>query len=99
MARRLKRATCQYQIDAKLPTLTHPEQTMNSFPTPTLHSSADFVSTDTAALASHMDHCAIKRSRFFGVQAALELARSVILSRMVTAVVVAVVLLAVTGIV
>lgn len=60
---------------------------------------ADFVSTDTAALASHMSDCASKRSRFFGLHAALELAHSVVFSRMVTAAVIAVVLLAVTGIV
>lgn len=63
------------------------------------HRSAEFVSTDTAALASHMDHCASKRSRFFGVHAALELAHSVVFSRMVTAAVLALVVLAVMGIV
>lgn len=61
--------------------------------------SADFVSTDTAALASHMSHCASKRSRFFGLHAALELAHSVVFTRMVTAGVLAVVLLTVVGIV
>ena len=61
--------------------------------------SLDFVSTDTAALASHMSHCASKRSRFFGLHAALELAQSVIFSRMVTAALVATVLLALTGVV
>lgn len=66
----------------------------------TLHSqSADFVSTDTAALASHMDHCASKRSRYFGVHAALEVAHSVVFSRMVTAAVLAVVVLVLVGIV
>ena len=59
----------------------------------------DFVSTDTAALASHMSHCASKRGRFFGVHAALELAHSVLFSRMVTAAVIAVVALALIGIV
>lgn len=68
-------------------------------PTRFIHPSADFVSSDTAALASHMSHCASQRSRFFGVHAALELARSVIFTRMVTAVVVSVVLLALVGIV
>lgn len=63
------------------------------------HRSADFVSTDTAALASHMNHCASKRSRFFGVHAALELAHSVVFSRMVTAAVLALVVLVVLGIV
>lgn len=60
---------------------------------------ADFVSTDTAALATHMNHCAIKRSRFFSLHAALELAHSVVFTRMVTAAVLAVVLLAVVGVV
>ena len=59
----------------------------------------DFVSTDTAALASHMDNCASHRSRFFGLHAALELAHSLVFSRMVTAAVVAAVLLAMVGIV
>lgn len=48
-------------------------------------SPADFVSTDTAALASHMTSCASKRSKFFGVHAALELVHSAVFSRMVTA--------------
>ena len=61
--------------------------------------STDFVSTDTAALATHMDHCASKRSRFFSLHAALELAHSAVFSRLVTAAVVVVLLLAVTGIV
>lgn len=62
--------------------------------TPLIHPSAlnfsttDFVSTDTAALASHMSSCASKRSRFFSVHAALELARSAVFARMVTAAVV-----------
>lgn len=59
----------------------------------------DFVSTDTAALASHMGHCASKRSRFFGLHAALELAKSAVFSRMVTAAVVAAVLLVVVGLI
>ena len=61
------------------------------------HSHADFVSTDTAALASHMSHCASTRSRFFGLHAALEYAHSIVFSRMVTATVVAAVLLGVVG--
>ena len=59
----------------------------------------DFVSTDTAALATHMDHCASKRSRFFGLQAAFEMAHSVVFSRMVTAAVIAAVLLVAVGVV
>jgi len=68
-------------------------------PATIIHRASDFVSTDTAALASHMDHCASKRNRFFGLHAALELAHSVVLSRMVTAALLAVAVLALTGIV
>ena len=60
---------------------------------------SDFVSTDTAALASHMHRCASKRSRFFGLHAALELVHTVVLSRMVTAVLLIAVVLVVVGIV
>ena len=63
------------------------------------HPSLGFVLTDTAALAAHMDHCASKRSRFFGLHAALELLHSAVFSRMVTAALIAVVLLALAGIV
>ena len=63
------------------------------------HPTSDFVLSDTAALASHMDHCASNRSRFFGLHAALELAQTIVFSRMVTAAVVAVALLAMVGIV
>ena len=45
----------------------------------------DFVSTDSAALASHMNECAHSRSRFFNLHAALELAHNLLFSRMVTA--------------
>ena len=86
---------------AKLPLLTHLEQTMTTLTNPTSFTrpTADFVSTDTAALASHMDHCASNRSRFFGLHAALEMAQAVVFSRMVTAAVVAAALLAMVGIV
>ena len=75
--------------------------TLTTLTTPTRFTkpTADFVSTDTAALASHMSHCASKKSRFFGLHAALELVRSVVFTRMVTAAVLAVVALAVIGIV
>ena len=63
------------------------------------HCNPDFVSSDTAALASHMNHCASTRSRFFGLHAILESAHMLFFSRMVTAAVIAVVLLGVTGIV
>lgn len=99
---RLKRATPANQHSAvKLPPLTLSEKTMKILTTPTANigPSLDFVSTDTAALASHMSDCASKRSRFFGLHAALEMAHSVVFTRMVTAAVLAVVLLAVAGIV
>ena len=102
MNARLKRAIPVTKHGAvKLPPLTHLEPTMTTLTTPALfrHPSLDFVSSDTAALASHMSHCARKRSRFFAVHAALELAHSVVFTRMVTAGVVAVVLLALVGIV
>lgn len=72
---------------------------MTTLTTPTLFTNpaVDFVSTDTAALASHMDHCAIKRSRFFSLHAALELAQAVVFSRMVTAAVIAAVMLTMVG--
>jgi len=68
-------------------------------PTTLIQRSSDFVSTDIAALASHMDHCASKRSRFFGLHAALELMHSVVFSRIVTAAVLSMALLALVGIV
>ncbi len=55
--------------------------------------SPDFVSSDIASLASHMDSCASTRGRLFGMHLALESAHSFIFSRMVTAAVIAVVLL------
>ena len=74
---------------------------MTTLTTPTtfIQRSSDFVSTDIAALASHMDHCASKRSRFFGLHAALELVHSVVFSRIVTAAVLSMALLALVGIV
>lgn len=81
--------------------MTYLEQTMTTLTTPCVfaHPVTDFVSTDTAALASHMDHCASQRSRFFNVQAAFELGKSVVFPRMVTVAVVGVALLAMVGIV
>jgi len=101
MEPRLKCASCYWQPAAKLPILTHLEQTMTTLTTPAtiIHCASDFVSTDTAALASHMDHCASKRSRFFGLHAALELVHSVVFSRLVTAALLAAVVLALLGIV
>ena len=45
----------------------------------------DFVSTDAAELASHMDHCASSRSRFFVVHSALQITHSFLSPRVVTA--------------
>lgn len=45
---------------------------------------SDFVSTDAAALASHMNRCASTRSRFFKVHTALETAHSLASPRIVT---------------
>ena len=59
----------------------------------------DFVSTDSAALASHMSRCANERSRFFGLRAALECAHSLFFSRMVTCVLFAVVAVGMLGMV
>ena len=73
---------------------------MTTFTTPAtfITRQSDFVSTDTAALASHMSHCASKRSRFFSLHAALELAHSVVFTRMVTAALLNVVVMAVAGV-
>ena len=60
-------------------------------------SAPDFVSTDIAALASHMSHCAHSRSRFFGFRAALDSAHSLVLPRMVTAALLAIVVMGVVG--
>ena len=60
-------------------------------------STPDFVSTDIAALASHMSHCANSRSRFFSFRAALESAHSLVLPRMVTAALLAVVVMGIVG--
>ncbi len=70
-----------------------------SFQTSQGSGSPDFVSPDTAALASHMSECAKTRSRFFGLHAALELGRALLTSRMVTAAVIVAVLLVTTGVV
>ena len=52
----------------------------------------DFVSTDAAALASHMDDCASSRGRFFGLKSALESAHSMLFPRLITAVAIGLVL-------
>ncbi len=66
----------------------------------TTHNPAlNFVSSDCAALASHMNDCAIKRSRFFGLHAATDLAHSLFFPRLLTTVMIAVLVLVVTSIV
>jgi hypothetical protein len=72
-----------------------PEQTAVRFPaTFGAARCVDFVSSDAAALASHMNECASTRSRFFELQTALETAHSLISARLVTAGAVALVLAA-----
>ena len=46
--------------------------------------SNDFVSTDAAALASHMSHCAVSHSPFFPFHAALQSAHSALTPRLIT---------------
>jgi hypothetical protein len=67
--------------------------------TPGVDMPQDFVSTDTAALASHMSRCASARSRFFNVHAVGESLKSLFFSRMVTALLIAVVLVSATALV
>lgn len=85
----------------KQPFLMYLEQIMTPLSSPLSpgFSSVDFVSTDTAALASHMTSCASKRSRFFNLHAALEVVHSAVFSRMVTAGVLVGVSLVLVGIV
>ncbi len=44
----------------------------------------DFVVSDAAELASHMNHCASSRSRFFAMQTALHSVHSALSPRIVT---------------
>lgn len=89
------------KVDAKLRGLIFLEQTMTpSISTPNSNfASSDFVSTDIAALASHMSDCASKRSKFFGMRAAFEVMHSALFGRMVTAAVIVGVSFALVGIV
>jgi hypothetical protein len=52
--------------------------------TPSAIHNNDFVSTDAAELASHMDQCAHSRGRFFTLQSGLQSAHSVVSPRIVT---------------
>jgi hypothetical protein len=45
---------------------------------------SDFVVSDAAELASHMNHCASSRSRFFALQTALHSVHSALSARIVT---------------
>ncbi|MDO9405444.1 MAG: hypothetical protein Q7T87_15525 [Polaromonas sp.] len=59
----------------------------------------DFVSTDAAALASHMSRCARERGRFFTLQATLESVHSVVSPRIVTVTALAVLVVGILGLV
>ena len=75
---------------------------MNVLNTSTHFSNAchsDFVSTDSAALALHMDDCASSRGRFFGLQSVLEAAHSTMFPRLITAAAIGVILVATLSIV
>ena len=63
------------------------------------HTAPDFVSSDSAALASHMSRCANEQSRFFGLHLALESAHSLFFSRMVTCALITVAAIGVLGLV
>jgi hypothetical protein len=49
----------------------------------------DFVSTDAAQLASHMNHCAVSRGRLFGLYSAAEFLHALARPRIVTVAVLA----------
>ena len=51
---------------------------------PHFSSATDFVSADTADLASHMSHCAHSRGRFFALHSTLQSTHGVVCSHMVT---------------
>ena len=63
------------------------------------HTAPDFVSSDLAALASHMNRCANGRSRFFSLQVAFESAHSLFFPRMVTCALIAVAAVGMLGVV
>lgn len=65
----------------------------------TYNPAVDFVSTDAAALASHMRSCSDKKSRFFGLQVVLEHLHSLMFPRLLTITMVTVLLIATTSIV
>lgn len=55
-----------------------------SHPSSLVRSSVDFVGHDVAALASHMQHCAQARGRWFATRHHLQQVRSVAAGRIVT---------------
>ena len=63
-------------------------QSMTSTPKP--HPSVDFVGSDFEALASHMQHCERTRDPLFGLKSGLQVVRSLVAGRLVTAACVAV---------
>ena len=69
------------------------------FPTARNHTAPDFVSSDSAALASHMSRCASGRSRFFNLHAALESGHALLCTRMVTCALVAVAAVGMLGLI
>ena len=101
MYSRQKRTRRVKHLTVKLPILMHPEQTMTILTNSTndIRGLTDFVLTDNAALACHMYDCASRRSRLFSLQAALEIAHSVIFGRVVTAAVLALAMLVLVGVV
>jgi hypothetical protein len=62
----------------------HTMTTLKIVPRFSLPETHDFVVSDTAELASHMDHCASSRSRFFALQTAVDSAHSALSARIVT---------------
>lgn len=65
----------------------------------THNTTVDFVSTDAAALESHMRHCAYKRGRFFSLKVAMEQLHSLMFPRLLTVGLVSLLLVAATSIV
>jgi hypothetical protein len=71
-----------------LPTLHIPElkimTTLKIMADPSSASQADFVSSDMADLASHMNHCASSRSRFFGLRSTFQWLHALVSPRIIT---------------
>ena len=71
----------------------------NTLPAARHSATPDFVSSDSAALASHMSRCASGRSRFFNLHAVLESGHALLCTRMVTCALVAVAAVGMLGLV